>query len=74
MLISKSLRRFCLRVQRAYLTCAALFCVCRLAKDLEIKTKLEEEAKAKAEAAAADNKVPLSPTRPWTCKHQGMRA
>jgi hypothetical protein len=51
-----------------------LCCVCRLAKDLEIKAKLEEEAKAKAEAAAADNKVPLSPRRPWTCKHQGMRA
>jgi hypothetical protein len=29
-----------------------LCCVCRLAKDLEIKAKLEEEAKAKAEAAA----------------------
>ena len=39
-------------MQHAYLTCAALCCVCRLAKDLEIKAKLEEEAKAKAEAAA----------------------
>ena len=39
-------------MQRAYLTCAAFCCVRRLAKDLEIKAKLEEEAKAKAEAAA----------------------
>ena len=39
-------------MQRAYLTCAAFCYVRRLAKDLEIKAKLEEEAKAKAEAAA----------------------
>jgi hypothetical protein len=74
MLMIKELATLLSSRAASYLTCAALFCVRRLAKDLEIKTKLEEEAKAKAEAAAADNKVPLSPTRPWTCKHQGMRA
>ena len=52
--------------------CGAVACCCthRLAKDLEIKAKLEEEAKAKAEAAAAENKVPLPTVR--ACEIIGM--
>ena len=46
-------------MQRAYLTCAAFCYVRRLAKDLEIKAKLEEEAKAKAEAADAAEAMAL---------------
>jgi len=52
-------------VQRAYLTCAAFCCVRRLAKDLEIKAKLEDPnlirlRRPEAAPAEKEDATPLS--------------